>query len=402
MTYAPYLYGPRARSRRAPMHTTPGLTVPCSAEAHAPHSAAGKPKPGDAQRAAVTQCREASAAVAAGAAAQGLATRSVSLRSAATALCAVIVGATALPAQAASYPDRPIRFIVPYAPGGGPDVQARRTADAVAKELGGNVVVENKVGAGGMLAGEFVSRAPADGYTVMLGASTLVVQKILQPSLGFDPVEDFTQIVRTGYSPQVLVVRSDSPYTDVKALIEAARTAKDPLNYGSGGIGSAAHLAGAAFSSSAGVKTIHIPYRGSVEIVPALLRGDTSFAFPTASTALPHVTDGKVRALAVTSAKRLAQLPDVPTLNEIFQRDDLALDSWSGMWAPKGLPDDVTTTLEAAFKKVYAQPEIAGFYAQSGTLIDTSASPAAFKDFVRQETEKYARIIRDNKIEVDQ
>jgi len=308
----------------------------------------------------------------------------------------------ATPAMAAPYPDRPIRLIVPYAPGGGPDVQTRRTAEALARELNANVVVENKVGAGGMLAGEYLFRAPADGYTLMLGASTLVVQKILQPSLSFDPVEDFRQIVRTGFSPQVLVVRSDSPYTDVKALIEAAKTAKDPLNYGSGGIGSAAHLAGAAFASNAGIKAVHIPYRGSVEIVPALLRGDTSFAFPTASTALPHVTDGKVRALAVTSAKRSAQLPDVPTLNEIFGRTDLALDSWSGIWAPKGLPDDITAKLEKAFKAVYAQPDQADFYEKTGLVIDTTASPAAVKDFVRAETEKYARIIRDNDIKVDQ
>lgn len=329
-------------------------------------------------------------------------TRQTTRRALLGALACALPAVLSTPALAASYPDRPIRLIVPYAAGGGPDVQTRRTADALGKELGANVVVENKVGAGGMLAGEFLSRAPADGYTVMLGASTLVVQKILQPSLGFDPVEDFTQIVRTGYSPQVMVVRSDSPYTDAKALIAAAKAARDPLNYGSGGIGSAAHLAGAAFSSSAGVKTVHIPYRGSVEIVPALLRGDTSFAFPTASTALPHVKDGKVRALAVTSAKRLAQLPDVPTLNEIFNREDLALDSWSGMVAPKGLPEDITATLEAAFKKVYAQPEMAAFYEQTGTLIDTSASPAEFKDFVRAETKKFTRIIRDNDIKVDQ
>ncbi len=317
--------------------------------------------------------------------------------------CAALSTALCTPAAAATdaFPSRPIRLIVPYAPGGGPDGLARKTAEVLAKELGIAVIVENKVGAGGMLAGEYATRATADGYTLMLGSSTHVTQKILQPAVNFDPVTGFTHIVRTGFTPQVLIVSTDSPYTSAQELIAAARQVSDPFNYASGGIGSAAHLAGAAFSGAAKANTMHIPYRGSVEIVPALLKGDVQFGFPTASTALPHIANGKVRALAVSSAQRLPQLPDVPTLDEVFQRDDLALDAWSGIWAPAGLPQPVLDKLEQAFKTVYATPEIKAFYEQAGTQLNPSASPADFTRFIQGETAKYQKVVSDNKIEVN-
>ncbi|GAA5235117.1 tripartite tricarboxylate transporter substrate binding protein [Verticiella sediminum] len=309
-------------------------------------------------------------------------------------------GSAALAAD--SYPSRPIRMIVPYAPGGGPDVLARKASDLLAKELGATVVVENKVGAGGMLAGEFAARAPADGYTVLLGSSSHVTQKVLQPSLNFDPVKDFVHVTRTGFSPSVLVVTIDSPIQDVQGLIEAAKAAPAPLQFASGGIGSAAHLSAAAFSQVAGIQTSHIPYRGSVEIVPALLRGDVQFAFPVSSTALPQIANGKVRPLAVTSAERLPTLPEVPTLNEVFQREDLALDSWGGAWVPAGTPPDVVAKLFAAFRKVYSQPDVIAFNEQVGTLVSLSESPEEFTRFVEAETAKYRKIITDSKIEIQQ
>lgn len=312
-----------------------------------------------------------------------------------------LLASTAPTLAANDYPNKPIRVVVPYAPGGGPDVLTRRTVEALAKTLNGNIVVENRVGAGGILAAEFVARAPADGYTLMLGASSHVVQKIMQPTVNFDPMSDFTHIVQGGSLPQVLIVRADSPFTSAQDLIEAAKKAGNPFNYASGGIGSAAHLAGAAFTSSAGITTVHIPYRGSVEIVPSLLRGDVEFAFPVLATALPQIADGKVRALAVTSAERLPQLPEAPTLNATFQTTDLALDAWSGYWGPKGLPADITEKLEAAFKQVFAMPEIQAFYAQAGSPLHVSESPAAFTRFMEDETIKYRKIIQENDIKID-
>ncbi len=169
--------------------------------------------------------------------------------------------ATAAAAAESGFPTRPIRLIVPYAAGGGPDIQARKLAEVAARELGQPLVVENKVGAGGILAAEVVAQQPADGYTLMLGASTHITQKLLQPSVKFDPVTSFTHIIRSGFSPQVMLVKDSAPYRTVADVVQAARKAPGMLNYASGGIGSAAHLAGAAFANAASVDLVHVPYK---------------------------------------------------------------------------------------------------------------------------------------------
>jgi len=306
----------------------------------------------------------------------------------------------AMGAAAAGFPDRPVRLIVPYAAGGGPDVQARKLAEAVSRELGQPVVVENKVGAGGILAAEVVAQQPADGYTLMLGASTHVTQKLLQPSVRFDPVTSFTHVIRTGYSPQVMLVKASSPYHTVAELVAAARKAPGTLNYASGGIGSAAHLSGAALANATAIDVLHVPYKGSVEIVPALIRGDTAFGFPVASTAFPQIETGKVRALAVTSTHRLPGLPQVPTLNEALGRNDLALDSWSGIWAPAGVPKPVVARLHAAILKALNDPGVRDFYQRAGSVIDPTPTPEAFDRFVADEMGKYRQIVERNHISI--
>lgn len=317
-------------------------------------------------------------------------------------LLACLSGVTiAIGAAAATEPDfpkRPLHLIVPYAAGGGPDVQTRKLAEVVSRELGQPIVVENKVGAGGILAAEFVAKQPADGYTLMIGASTHVVQKLMQPSVRFDPVRDFTHIIRTGFSPQVMLVKSTSPYQSVADVVAAARKAPGSLNYASGGIGSAAHLSGAAFASATSANLVHVPYKGSVEIVPALIRGDATLGFPIASTAIPQIENGKVRALAVTSASRLPGLPQVPTLNEALGRKDLALDSWLGIWAPAGVPKPVIERLHAAFLKGLNDPGTRDMFQKAGSVIDPTSSPEAFDRFVADETVKYRRIIESNHI----
>jgi len=297
-----------------------------------------------------------------------------------------------------AFPSRPIRLIVPYAAGGGPDIQARKLAEVVSRDLGQPLVVENKVGAGGILAAEMVAQQPADGYTLMLGASTHVTQKLLQPSVRFDPVTSFTHIIRSGFSPQVMLVKSSSPYRTVADLVLAARKAPGALNYASGGIGSAAHLSGAAFANAAAIDLVHVPYKGSVEIVPSLIRGDTTVGFPVASTAIPQLQNRTVRALAVTSAHRLPGMPQVPTLNEALGRTDLALDSWSGIWAPAGVPKPVVARLHAAILKALNDPAIRDFYQQAGTVIDPTPSPEAFDRFVSDEMGKYRRIVEQSHI----
>lgn len=298
-------------------------------------------------------------------------------------------------AQGAAFPNRPIKLIVPYAAGGGPDVLTRKQAVTLGDLLGGTpVMVDNIVGAGGILAAQSVARAVPDGYTLLVGASTHVTQKAMQPGVRFDPVKDFVHITRTSFSPQMLIVASDSPYRDIHALVAAARKAPGRLNYASGGVGSAAHLAGAATVLQAGIDVVHVPYKGSVEIVPSIIGGATQFAFPVASTAIPQIHNGKVRPLAVTSATRMPAFPEVPTLKEVFGNNDLAMDSWSGFWAPAGTPPDVIDALFKAFLKTMADPGVIADAVAAGAVVAPSRSPAEFTAFVQSETVKFERLVK--------
>jgi tripartite-type tricarboxylate transporter receptor subunit TctC len=293
---------------------------------------------------------------------------------------------------AADYPNRPVRVIVPYAAGGGPDVLMRQIAPTLGDVLGQSIVVENKVGAAGVLAAQVVAAAAPDGYTLLLGASTHVILKILQPALSFDPLRDFAFAGNMSTSAAVLVVPADAPYKTVAELAAAAKAAPGKFNYGSGGVGTAAHLAGATFGTVQGLQIVHIPLRGSVEIAASLLRGDTQFAFPVSGTGIPMVKGGKFRALAVTGAQRTPELPDIPTMLEIT-RDPLTVqESWSGLWAPAKTPPEIIERVFAAIGK--AMPAMQAKAREGGSEIQTSASPAVYAEFVRAETAKWAEIIR--------
>ena len=299
-------------------------------------------------------------------------------------------------AQGSAYPSRPIKIIVPYAAGGGPDVLARKMAAKLTEVLGKghSVVVENIVGAGGIVAAQSVARMAPDGYNLLLGASSHIVQKAMQPSVKFDPMKDFAHIARFAFSPSVLVVRADSPYKTVGELVEGAKKMPGKLNYASGGVGSAAHLMGAAMTLQAKIDVVHVPYRGSVEIVPSIISGDTQFAFPIASTAIPQIQAGKVRALAVSSTQRMPTLPEVPTMVEAFKTSDLALDSWFGLWAPAGTPASVVDFLFKATAKTYEDPELVAFTRAAGTLVALSSSPAEFTQFMEAETLKLEKLVK--------
>lgn len=317
------------------------------------------------------------------------------------------LAALALPglarAQPADFPSRPIRIVVPFPAGGGPDVLTRRMAVKLTEVLGKGavVVVDNVVGAGGIVAAQTVARAAPDGYTLLLGASSHIVQKAMQPSVGFDPLKDFTPIARNAFTPSVMVVSASSPYQSVEDVVAAAKAAPGKLNYASGGIGSAAHLVAAAMVLQAGIDVVHVPYKGSVEIVPSIVAGDTQFAFPIGSTAIPQVKGGKVRALAVTSAQRMAALPGVPTLVEVFKAPELALDAWFGFWAPAGTPPAVVDVLFKALVKTYEDPALRSDSEAAGAVIAVSASPAEFAAFMDAETRKLDRIVKAARLSVD-
>lgn len=298
------------------------------------------------------------------------------------------------PARADDFPSRPVHVVVPYAAGGGPDVSMRRLAPRLGEALGQQVVVENKVGAAGIIAAQVVAQAAPDGYTLLMGSNTHLIQKLLQPSAKFEPIKDFVPVTNVTAGPTVMVVRADGPYQKIDDVIAAARANPGKLNYGSGGIGTSAHLAGATFLALHDLKAVHVPLKGSVEISMSLVRGDTDFAFPVASTAIPEIAAGRVRPLGVTSQKRLKKLPDVPTMFELTRQPLMIQESWFGIWAPKGTPQPAVDRLFAAFSKVLADPHAQAELEAAGGVAAPSASPAEFATFVRSENEKWAQIVR--------
>lgn len=306
---------------------------------------------------------------------------------------ASLLAATAAHA-ADPYPNKPVRVIVPYAAGGGPDVLMRQFGPKLGEALGQPIVVENKVGAAGVLAAQFVAQAPADGYTVLMGSNSHIIQKIMQPTLKFDPVTEFLPVTVIGSAPSVLVVAANSPYRKVEDLLAAVKANPGKMNYGSGGIGSAAHLGGATLMSLSGGRATHVPLKGSVEITLSLLRGDTDFAFPIAGTAIPQVNGGKLRALAVTSATPLKELPGVPTLNAVMKNELTVQEFWFGLWLPAKSPAEAVTKIYAAASRALADPAVKVMFEAAGNAVAHSSSPQADAAFVRDETRKWTEIVK--------
>ena len=313
----------------------------------------------------------------------------------------VVLAAATFSSSAQTFPNRPVKIIVPFAAGGGPDIETRRMAPKLADALGGTVVVENRVGAAGIVAAEAVTQAAPDGYTLLAGSISQVVQKILRPGAKFDPLNTFVPIIQTSTSPTVLIVPIESPIKSAKELEAQIRANPGKMNYGSGGIGTAAHIAGSSFATVLKMDAVHVPYRGSVELMPALLGGQIQFAFPIAGTAVPQVKSGKARALAVTGAKRLSSLPEVPTMKELYGDELFVQESWGGLWAPAGTPPAIISSLHAATTKTFADPELRTAIQSGGSEVELSASPEAFAAFMKAETTKWARLIQMAGVKAD-
>lgn len=312
-------------------------------------------------------------------------------------LCAMTAAAPATWA-ADEFPSRPIKVIMPFAAGGGPDIQMRQLAPKLAEALGQQVVVENRVGAGGVLGAQVLKASPPDGYTLMNHASTLMVQTAMSRDLNVDMVKDFAAITIIGASPTVLMVPANGTIRSLDDLLRTLKANPGKLNYGSGGIGTSAHLACATMLNISGTQAQHIPLKGSVEIPLSILRGDTAFACPIAGTAVAQAKSGALRPLAVTSAVRLKELPDVPTMTELMHNDLTVQESWFGLWAPKGTPAPVVNRLFTATRRAMGDKGVITSFSEGGTTAIVSDSPAEFAAFVQRENTKWAEIVRVTRV----
>jgi tripartite-type tricarboxylate transporter receptor subunit TctC len=298
----------------------------------------------------------------------------------------------------AAYPDKPIRLVVPFAPGGGTDLIARTLGQGMAQVLGQAVVIDNKPGAGTIIGTDLVAKSPPDGYTVVIASFAHAVNPSLIPKLPYSTDKAFSPVVLIGRGPNVLVVRVASPYKTVKDVLAAATANPEKLTYASQGNGTSAHLAGELFTNLANVKMTHIPYRGAGPAITDLLGGQVDMMFATAAAASVHVDNGKLRAIAVTSLERSPALNGVPTVADSVP--GYAVESWYGLYVPAGTPSDVIEKLNAAAKKAVQAEAFRKKIEQEG-LVVSAGSPAELDAYVKREEARWSKIVRENNIKPD-
>jgi tripartite-type tricarboxylate transporter receptor subunit TctC len=294
-------------------------------------------------------------------------------------------------AQAQSWPMRPMRMIVPFATGGGTDIQARLFAAKLSPALGQSVVVENRPGGGGNIGAELVAKAPPDGYTVLLQSASIAVNQTLYAKLNYNAVRDLTPLMLVSSTPLILVVHPSVPARNVKELIAIARAKPDVFNFGSNSTGSTSHLAAELLKTMAGVKMTHIPYKGSGQGTIALLGGEIDMIFSTLPPAVQHVRSGKMRALAVTTLKRTAVLPEVPTMNETLK--GFEMDNWYGMFFPAKTPGEIVSRLHAEMAKVLKDRDVRTLMEKDGSE-PLGSTPEEFGAYVKREIDKFAKVIQ--------
>ena len=298
----------------------------------------------------------------------------------------------ALPVHAQNYPVRPVRMIVPFSPGGATDVPARILAQRLSEAFGHQIVIDNRPGAGGVLGADAVAKAPPDGYTLLLTATTHVISASLYKKLPYDAIRDFAPVMLIGSGPNVLTVHPSLPAKNVRELIALAKARPGKIDYASSGNGSSQHLFGALFMSLADIRMMHIPYKGSAPATTDLIAGQVSVGFPGIALVLPHTKAGRLRALAVTSAERSKAMPDVPSIAEAGV-PGYAATLWLGLLAPRGTPPQIVQKLFDEIAKLLRQPEVESAYLATGTDV-TISNPEQFGLFVKAEYDKWAKVIK--------
>lgn len=312
------------------------------------------------------------------------------------AVCASLFG---MAASAQTYPTRPIRLIVPFAPGGTTDAVARVIGTRLAEIMGQPVVIDNRGGGGTVIGTEALARAPADGYTIMLATPDFTANPSLQSKLPYDTLKDFTPIGSMASYPMVMVVNSEHQIGSVDELIAKAKAKPGKINFASAGNGSMPHLCAELFNSMAGVQLTHVPYKGNGPAVADLLAGHVSMLFTGGPAVAPHIKGGKVKMLAVTTARRHPLLPDVPTIAESGV-PGYEVTAWLGVLAPAGLPQDVAARLNQDIGRTLQSPETRERLSILGAELGMS-TPQAFGALIRDEIDKWTRVVRNANVRVE-
>ena len=319
------------------------------------------------------------------------------MRKLASLVCALGLAAAAAGAAAQDYPNRPLKIVQGFAPGGNADTIARVLAQEMSKGLGQPIVVEARPGAGGNLAPDAVARATPDGYTLLLVTGGHAVSGALYKSLTYQTVDSFEMISTATFFPFVIIVRSDARLQSLPALLQGARAAPESITFGTAGIGATQHLTGELLASMAGVKLLHVPYRGDAAALTGLLGGETTFVIAPATAALPHIKAGKLKAVAVTGSTRWQGMPDVPTVEEggVAGFD---VRSWIGLATTAGTPRAIVDRLNAEMQRALGVPEVRARLEGFGGEVRGS-TPAEMRGRVVTEVQRWARVIRDAKIQ---
>jgi len=318
------------------------------------------------------------------------------------AICATLAVLLSFPLLAAeqAYPSKPIRLVVPFPAGGSLDVVARAIGQKLTEAWGQPVVIDNRPGAGGNIGADLVAKSAPDGYTILEGAlSTHAVNVSLYAKMPYDPIKDFAPITLVAVTPNVLVLNASYPVNSVPELLTYARANPGKLSFGSGSNGSAGHLAGELFKTEAGVDMVHIPYKGGAPALQALLAGDTQLMFDNLANSAAQLKAGKLKALAVTTAKRSSLMPELPTLSETGL-PGFDIYTWWGFMAPAGTPKEIVAKWNAEVTRILNSPEMKAFFAQQGAE-PAPDSPEQFAALIRSEISKYAKIVKQSGAKVD-
>jgi tripartite-type tricarboxylate transporter receptor subunit TctC len=296
-------------------------------------------------------------------------------------------------ASGAAWPDKPVKIVVPFAAGGTTDIVARLLAQKLAESWNQSVVIENKAGAGGNIGADVVAKSPADGYTLLMTSGSIVTANPhMYKSLTYDPARELVGITNVATGPQVIAVAGDSPFRELKDLIAFAKANPKKVNFGSAGVGTQTHLAAENFAHSAGIDVTHVPYKGESQAITDLIGGQIQFATPNLGAAVAHIQQGRLRALAVTSAARSDQLPGVPSASEVLPGFENA--GWFGLMAPAGTPREVIDRVRKDSAVILLSDEFRAKLAQQG-MTPVANSPAEFAAAIREESARWAKVIRE-------